>query len=209
MLCPKSAEHHPEHPQRSHADRRGGDAVSDRIITNHSPYEHKCTCAKCHVIECGMFRIWSAAFDNQNKNIQQCDKQQHTKDYRHWCQYAVGLHKFASEKVETVEGDIIRISCSGNITQAEFEPKIYRSKYSSWFDFDDSPYYNIHEELLLAYCGCYGVDSSDVELLLEYGYTCDEIEDMLADHDLLHEVLRDVKYMCGEDIYESCYGGAF
>ena len=66
VLCPKSAEHHHEHPQRSHADRRGGDAVSDRIITDHRPYEHKCTCAKCHVIECGMFRIWSAAFDNQN-----------------------------------------------------------------------------------------------------------------------------------------------
>ncbi len=76
-------------------------------------------------------------------------------------------------------------------------------------NYDDSPYYNIHEEMLLAYCGCYGVDSSDVELLLEYGYSCDEIEEMLADHDLLHEAIRDVKYMCGEDVYESCYRGAF
>ena len=49
---------------------------------------------------------------------------------------------------------------------------------------------------------------SHVELLLEYGYTCDEIEDMLSDHDLLHEALRDVKYMCGEDVYES-YCGVF
>ena len=70
-------------------------------------------------------------------------------------------------------------------------------------------YYNMHEEILLAYCGCYGVDSSDVELLLEYGYTCDEIEDMLTDHSLLREALRDVKYMCSEDLYESCYGGMF
>ena len=121
----------------------------------------------------------------------------------------VGLHKFAVERVETDEGDILCIDRNGEITRSEFEPKIYRSKYSSWFDFDDSPYYNIHEELLLSYCGCYGVDSSDVELLLEYGYTCDEIEEMLADHDLLQEALRDVRYMCGEDIYESCYGGAF
>ena len=57
--------------------------------------------------------------------------------------------------------------------------------------------------------GCYGVDSSDVELLLEYGYTCDEIEDMLADHDMLQEALHDVKYMCGESLYESCYGCAW
>ena len=119
----------------------------------------------------------------------------------------IGLNKITSERIKTDEGDIIRIDRNGDITRSEFEPKLYRSKYMSWYD--DSSYYNIHEEILLTYCGCYGVDSSDVELLLEYGYTCDEVEDMLADHDLLHEALRDVKYMCGEDIYESCYGGAF
>ena len=121
----------------------------------------------------------------------------------------IGLHKFANERIQTEEGDILRIDKNGNITRSEFEPKIFRSKYGAWYGLDDSPYYNMHEEILLAYCGCYGVDSEDVELLLEYGYTCDEIEDMLADHDLLHEALRDVKYMCGEDIYENCYGGAF
>ena len=119
----------------------------------------------------------------------------------------VGLHKFAYERVQTDEGDIIRIDRTGDITRSEFEPKLYRSKYMSWYD--DSFYYNIHEEMLLAYCGCYGVDSEDVELLLEYGYTCDEIEEMLADHNLLQETLRDVKYMCGESLYESCYGGAW
>lgn len=121
----------------------------------------------------------------------------------------VGLHKFASEKIDTVEGDILCIDRNGEIARSEFQPKIYRSKYGSWYDYDDSSYYGIYEEMLLAYCTFYGVDSSDVELLLEYGYTCDEIEEMLADHDLLHEALRDVRYMLGEDIYESCYGGAF
>ena len=119
----------------------------------------------------------------------------------------IGLHKFANERIKTDEGDIIRIDKNGEITRSKFEPKLYRSKYMSWYD--DSSYYNIHEEMLLAYCGCYGVDSEDVELLLEYGYTCDEIEEMLMDTHLLQEALRDVKYMCGEDIYESCYGGAF
>lgn len=119
----------------------------------------------------------------------------------------IGLHKFAHERVETDEGDIIRIDRTGNITRSEFEPKLYRSKYMSWYD--DSSYYNIHEEMLLAYCGCYGVDSEDVELLLEYGYTCDEIEEMLMDTNLLHEALRDVKFICGESLYEECYGGAF
>ena len=120
----------------------------------------------------------------------------------------IGLYNFANERINTDEGDIVRIDRNGDITRSEFEPKIFRSKYGSWYDLDDSSYYNIHEEILLAYCGCYGVDSSDVELLLEYGYTSDEIEEMLSDHSLLQEALRDVKYMLGEDVYES-YCGAF
>ena len=119
----------------------------------------------------------------------------------------IGLHKFANERIKTDEGDIIRIDRNGDITRSKYEPKLYRSKYISLYD--DSPYYNMHEEILLAYCGCYGVDSEDVELLLEYGYTCDEIEEMLMDTNMLHEALRDVKFMCGESLYESCYGGAW
>lgn len=118
----------------------------------------------------------------------------------------IGLHKFANERIKTNEGDIIRIDRNGNITRSEFEPKIYRSKYAAWYDYDPS-YYNMHEEILLAYCGCYGVDSEDVELLLEYGYTCDEIEEMLMDTNMLREALGDVKYMCGESLYENCCGG--
>jgi glucosamine 6-phosphate synthetase-like amidotransferase/phosphosugar isomerase protein len=121
----------------------------------------------------------------------------------------LGLHKFESKRINTDEGDILRIDRNGKITRSQFEPRIYRSKYMSWYDFDCSSYYSIHEEILLEYCGCYGVDSTDVELLLDYGYTCDEIEEMLVDHSLLREALRDVKYMYGEDIYENCYGGSF
>ena len=119
----------------------------------------------------------------------------------------VGLHKFAYERVQTDEGDILRIDKNGVIDKSEFEPRMFRSRYGGWHDWE-AEYYSVHEELLLAYCGCYGVDSSDVELLLEYGYTCDEIEEMLMDTNLLHEALRDVKFMCGEDVYES-YCGAF
>ena len=119
----------------------------------------------------------------------------------------VGLYKFASEKIEVVEGDILRIDRNGKITRSQFEPKLYRSKYMSWYG-NDEPYYGVHEELLLAYCGCYGVDSSDVELLLEYGYTCDEIEDMLADHALLHETLQAIKFEDVESLYGNCYGEA-
>lgn len=119
----------------------------------------------------------------------------------------IGLHKFANERIKTDEGDIIRIDKTGDITRSEFEPKLYRSKYMSWYD--DSSYYNIHEEMLLAYCGCYGVDSEDVELLLEYGYTCDEIEEMLMDTNLLREAVHAIKFEDGESLYEECCGGVF
>ncbi len=119
----------------------------------------------------------------------------------------LGLQKFESKRIDTEEGDILRIDMNGKITRSQYEPKIYRSKYMSWYD--DSPYYNMHEEILFAYCGCYGVDSKDVELLLEYGYTCDEIEEMLADHSLLRETLKEIKYMCDDGLYEDCYGRAF
>ena len=108
----------------------------------------------------------------------------------------LGMHKFESKRIDTDEGDILCIDKTGRISRSQFQPKIYRSKYLSWYD--DEPYYNVHEELLLAYCGCYGVDAADVELLLEFGYTCDEIEDMLADHSLLHETLCAIK---GEEEY--------
>ena len=119
----------------------------------------------------------------------------------------IGLHKFAYERIQTDEGDILRIDKTGVIERSEFEPRLFRSRYGGWRDWEEE-YYSVHEELLLAYCNCYGVDTSNVELLLEYGYTCDEIEDMLVDHELLNAALRDVKYMCGEDVYES-YCGAF
>ena len=119
------------------------------------------------------------------------------------------INNFSHSKIDCVEGEILRIDRTGMITREEFEPALYRSRYSLWYDYEDPSYYNIHEELLLAYCGCYGVDTSDVEILLEYGYTCDEIEDMLADHDLLHETLQMIKCEDSVDLYDQVYGGVF
>lgn len=107
----------------------------------------------------------------------------------------IGLHKFPYTKVETTEGEILRIDKDGTVTRSEFKPAPNHAHFMRWYD---EQYYSMHEELLLAYCGCYGVDSADVEMLLEYGYTCDEIEDMLADHELLRETICAVK---GEEEY--------
>ena len=126
----------------------------------------------------------------------------------------VGLYRFASEKIDTVEGDIICIDSSGNITRSTFEPAPSYTKhsrysgYGGWYGtYDD--YFTDYEETLIGMAHCFGVDEEDVIMLLEYGYTIDEVEEMLMDETLLHSALNDLKFGCGESIYESCCGGAF
>ncbi len=107
----------------------------------------------------------------------------------------VGLQNFPCTKIETVHGDIIKIDSNGFLSRFEFEAKEdYR--YASWLrcydDFEED--YNLHEQLLLEMCSCYGVDEEDVILLLEYGYTADEIEDMLCDYSLINDTIRAVKH---------------
>lgn len=112
----------------------------------------------------------------------------------------VGFTKLTCEKIQTEEGDILRIDINGNITRSQFEVKD-NFRCSKWFgcydDFEDD-YYTQHEELLLELCGYYGVDEDDIILLLDYGYTADEIEDMLCDHSLIHDT---VKAIIGEEDY--------
>ena len=40
----------------------------------------------------------------------------------------LGLHKFESKRIDTEEGDILRIDKNGKIIRSRYEPKIYRSK---------------------------------------------------------------------------------
>ncbi len=114
----------------------------------------------------------------------------------------VGMYNFPHTKIETAHGDIIRINSNGIITRSEFENR-EDFRYTSWLrylydDFEDD-YYNQHEQLLLEICGCYGIDEDDVIMLLDYGYSADEIEDMLCDYTLITETVRAIK---GEEDYE-------
>lgn len=112
----------------------------------------------------------------------------------------VGFTKLACEKIQTEEGDILRIDINGNITRSQFEVKNNFGKHSwvNWYYDSEDDYYTQHEELLLELCGYYGVDEDDIILLLDYGYTADEIEDMLCDHSLIHDT---VIAITGEEDY--------
>ena len=112
----------------------------------------------------------------------------------------VFLNKFFYERIDTVDGDILKINCTGTIERSGFDT--HRDfKLGGWYD-DYDMYYTMHEQLLLDMCGCFGVDEDDVIMLLDYGYSADEIEAMLMDYDMISETVNAVKNM--EEPYTIC-----
>ena len=103
----------------------------------------------------------------------------------------VFMNKFFYERIDTVDGDILKINCTGAIERSGFDT--HRDlKFGGWYD-DYDMYYTMHEQLLLDMCGCFGVDEDDVIMLLDYGYSADEIESMLCDCTILNETIDAIK----------------
>ena len=113
-----------------------------------------------------------------------------------------GLNRYKYSKIILNEGDILYINKNGKTEVSEFETFSYQYGFS--YSGND---YGCHEELLLEMCTCFGVSEEDVMLLLDFGYTADDIEKMLMDSDLLEETLADIKEMNEfEDLWEYCSG---
>ena len=104
--------------------------------------------------------------------------------------WKVGLSKLKYEQIFLKEGDMIRINKNGELLQSIF---MMQNDFSNvvwqYSDYDWEDDYTQQEELLLEMCGCYGVSEEDVLLLLDYGYSADEIEEMLCDTTFLHDTL--------------------
>ena len=113
----------------------------------------------------------------------------------------VNMLSFLYTRIETAHGDIIKIDKNGTITRSEFEGKedFRYASFMRYYDDWEDDYYNQHEQLLLDMCNCYGIDENDVILLLDYGYSADEIEDMLCDYSLITDTVKAIK---GEEDYD-------
>ena len=107
----------------------------------------------------------------------------------------VSMQNFPCNRIETAHGDIIKIDSNGIITRSEFENKedFRYSSFMRYYDDFENDYYNQHEQLLLEMCNCYGIDEDDIIMLLDYGYSADEIEDMLCDYSLITDTVKAVK----------------
>ena len=100
------------------------------------------------------------------------------------------------EKVPVNDGDIIRIDSDGKLSVSTFEAQVQHFDWHYLYRLYGYDYGNMDEDYtndLLMICGCYGVAREDVELLLELGYTTDEIEEMLLDSDLFEQTMNEVK----------------
>lgn len=111
----------------------------------------------------------------------------------------VGFHKYPFEVLNVDEGTILKIDRYGFLSGSTFEvQESFRfGKWYNWYDELEEEYYTQQEELLLEMCSCYGVTEDDILLLLDYGYSADEIEEMLCDSNLLLETLCAVR--CEEE----------
>ena len=94
------------------------------------------------------------------------------------------------------EGEILRIDKHGCQTTDSFMP---RTTYPHWWR--HSPYYGypwdedsrLHDELVAA-AKAMGVSETEVQALLDYGCDPDEIEELLYDPALLHEMTGELLY---------------
>ncbi|SEH50748.1 Glutamine amidotransferase domain-containing protein [Ruminococcus flavefaciens] len=122
----------------------------------------------------------------------------------------LGLNKFAAEKIDVNEGDILMIDSYGDITRSQFQPAPSYSHYSrcKWWYGDYEDYYSTYEETLIEMAHLFGADENDVIMLLDYGYSADEVSELMMDTGLFQETVREVKLIEGEGVYDSyCYGG--
>ena len=107
------------------------------------------------------------------------------------------LHlKAPTDILEPKEGEILKIDRNSRITTGTFAP---RTSYEHWWR--RYPYYRDYDEDTLANyddlfsaAKAFGVSIEEVQALLDYGCPEEEIEEMLYDPALLHEMTGELLY---------------
>ena len=107
------------------------------------------------------------------------------------------LQHFKNEEIGIHEGEIFKFDSNAKLTSSRYEVKEYFSpKYYDydWFDYpnqtsEDAPL----DDFLFSYARMFGYEDYEIEELLEYGYTADEIEDLLYDEEEMKYVLSYIR----------------
>ena len=99
-------------------------------------------------------------------------------------------------EIEISEGEILEIASSGKIRKSNFAMQDYTHSVFNpynWYETEEQ------EEFLLECCQMFGVSEEDVYLLLDYGFSADEIEEMLMNTNLLEDALAEISVLEQED----------
>lgn len=116
-----------------------------------------------------------------------------TSEILHNTERRLKLHHHGT--IQTEEGDILKIDRNGECGWSRFTPQLSFFRCSRW-----TAWYSdlIEEELppgdhyLLDAAKSMGVSPDDVQVLLDYGCGTDEIEDLLYDPQLLHDIVAEI-----------------
>lgn len=127
---------------------------------------------------------------------------------------ALGLYVYASTKsildnalqqvnlsdkcceIDVSEGEILEITSNGKLSKTIFAMQDYTHSVFNpynWYETEEQ------EECLLECCRMFGVSEEDVYLLLDYGFSADEIEEMLMNPCLLEDALAEIRMLEQED----------
>ena len=98
-------------------------------------------------------------------------------------------------EVDVSEGEILEITPNGKINRSTFTMQDYIHTMFNPYNWDYAKWWmeDEWEELLLEYCGTFGVSEEEVQLLLEVGYDPDEIEELLMDTAAMEEAISEAK----------------
>lgn len=104
--------------------------------------------------------------------------------------YTVGSLDREHEKIETHIGDIIKIDKDGNLSRSTFD--VPEEEFYSLRSFDFGSLFmrkSPQIQQLKNFANTMGIDPSDIDFLLDYGYDFDDIEDLICDPMAFQEAL--------------------
>ena len=104
-------------------------------------------------------------------------------------------------EIDVSEGEILEIAANGKHSRTTFAMQDYTHSVFNPYNWDDLNWHETEEqeEFLLECCQMFGVPEEDVYLLLDYGFSADEIEEMLMNPCLLEDALAEINILEQED----------
>ena len=96
-------------------------------------------------------------------------------------------------EIDVSEGEILEIASNGKLSKTTFAMQNSVFSPYNWYETEEQ------EEFLLECCRMFGVPEEDVYLLLDYGFSADEIEEMLMNPNLLEDALAEISVLEQED----------